>query len=101
MRRARRSMKEVPATTPESDALSRDLKKRAFRVRGGTIMYPFMQAVGLVADHVAGCLRARGRMKPFPLPSPDVQRSHPYYAELRREAPGSTPCRCGTAACGP
>jgi DNA-3-methyladenine glycosylase I len=50
-----RSMKEVPATTPESDALSRDLRKRGFTFVGSTIMYAFMQAVGMVDDHLAGC----------------------------------------------
>lgn len=45
----------VPATTPESDALSKDLKKRGFTFVGSTIMYAFMQACGLVDDHIAGC----------------------------------------------
>jgi len=47
--------KNVPATTPESDALSKDLKKRGFTFVGSTIMYAFMQATGLVDDHIAGC----------------------------------------------
>ena len=50
-----RSMKDVPATTAESDALSKDLKKRGFTFVGSTIMYAFMQACGLVNDHIAGC----------------------------------------------
>jgi DNA-3-methyladenine glycosylase I len=50
-----RSIKNVPATSPESDALSKDLKKRGFTFVGSTIMYAFMQATGLVDDHVAGC----------------------------------------------
>ena len=50
-----RSMKEVPATSAESDALSRDLKKRGFTFVGSTILYAFMQACGLVDDHIAGC----------------------------------------------
>jgi DNA-3-methyladenine glycosylase I len=45
----------VPATTPESDALSRDLKKRGFRFVGSTIVYAYMQAVGLVNDHTTRC----------------------------------------------
>ena len=45
----------VPATTPESDALSKDLKKRGFTFVGSTIMYAFMQATGLVDDHIVGC----------------------------------------------
>ena len=48
---------EIPATTVESDALSRDLKKRGFRFVGSTICYAFMQAVGMVNDHVVGCFR--------------------------------------------
>jgi DNA-3-methyladenine glycosylase I len=51
----RRTMKDVPATSAESDALSKDLKKRGFRFVGSTIMYAFMQAVGMVGDHVDGC----------------------------------------------
>jgi len=47
--------KNVPATSPESDALSKDLKKRGFTFVGSTIMYAFMQATGLVDDHIAGC----------------------------------------------
>jgi DNA-3-methyladenine glycosylase I len=51
----RRHRGGVPATTPESDALSRDLKRRGFRFVGSTIVYAFMQAVGMVDDHLAGC----------------------------------------------
>ena len=55
-----RTMAEVPATTPESDALSKDLKKRGFRFVGSTIVYAYMQAVGLVNDHTTDCfMRAR------------------------------------------
>jgi DNA-3-methyladenine glycosylase I len=49
----------LPATTPVSDALSKDLKKRGFRSVGSTIVYSFMQAVGLVDDHLPGCFRYR------------------------------------------
>jgi DNA-3-methyladenine glycosylase I len=49
---------EVPASTPASDAMSRDLKQRGFRFVGSTICYAFMQSAGLVDDHVAGCFRA-------------------------------------------
>ena len=54
-----RAMSEVPATTPESEALSRDLKKRGFRFVGPTIVYAHMQAVGMVNDHEVGCFRHR------------------------------------------
>jgi DNA-3-methyladenine glycosylase I len=53
----RRSMKRVPARTPVSDALSKDLKRRGFRFVGSTIVYAFMQAVGVVNDHLTGCFR--------------------------------------------
>jgi DNA-3-methyladenine glycosylase I len=48
---------EIPATTPVSDALSRDLRARGFRFVGSTIVYAFMQSVGLVDDHLPGCFR--------------------------------------------
>ncbi len=51
------SMKEVPATSKESDALSKDLKQRGFKFVGSTIMYAFMQAAGMVNDHTTGCFR--------------------------------------------
>jgi DNA-3-methyladenine glycosylase I len=49
----------VPATTPISDTLSKDLKKRGFRFVGSTICYAFMQAIGMVDDHVVGCAARR------------------------------------------
>ena len=54
---SRKSMQQVPATTPESDAMSKDLKKRAFTFIGSTICYAFMQAVGMVNDHLTACFR--------------------------------------------
>jgi DNA-3-methyladenine glycosylase I len=48
---------QVPAISPESDALSKDLKQRGFRFVGTTIIYAHMQATGMVNDHVAGCFR--------------------------------------------
>lgn len=53
----RRTMKDLPAMTSESDAMSKDLKKRGFTFVGSTICYAFMQAVGMVNDHVVGCYR--------------------------------------------
>jgi len=47
----------VPATSPESDALSKDLKQRGFKFVGSTIIYAHMQATGMVNDHVTGCFR--------------------------------------------
>jgi len=53
----RRSLRDVPARTELSDALSLDLKKRGFRFVGSTIMYAFMQATGMVNDHTTDCFR--------------------------------------------
>jgi DNA-3-methyladenine glycosylase I len=55
----RATLKDLPSRTPESDALSRDLKRRGFRFVGSTICYAFMQAVGMVDDHTEGCFRRR------------------------------------------
>ena len=50
---------DVPAKTDISDALSKDLKKRGFNFVGSTIMYAFMQATGMVNDHIGSCFRYR------------------------------------------
>jgi DNA-3-methyladenine glycosylase I len=50
-------MSEIPASTPESDAMSKDLKKHGFKFVGSTICYAFMQAVGMVNDHLVSCYR--------------------------------------------
>src|SRR6185436_3801432 len=55
----RKSLKGVPATTAESDALSKDLLKRNFKFVGSTICYAMMQAVGMVNDHTKDCFRYR------------------------------------------
>jgi DNA-3-methyladenine glycosylase I len=55
----KRMGKDIPARTPQSDALSKDLKKRGFRFVGSTICYAFMQATGMVNDHLVGCYRYR------------------------------------------
>jgi DNA-3-methyladenine glycosylase I len=52
-----KSIKDIPATTAESEAMSKDLKKRGFKFVGSTICYAFMQAVGMVNDHEVGCFR--------------------------------------------
>jgi len=57
IRNRRKSLKEIPPTSRESDAMSKDLKKRGFRFVGSTICYAFMQAVGMVNDHVTSCFR--------------------------------------------
>jgi DNA-3-methyladenine glycosylase I len=53
----RRSMKQVPARTRESDAMSKDLQRRGFKFVGSTICYAFMQASGMVNDHLVSCFR--------------------------------------------
>jgi DNA-3-methyladenine glycosylase I len=59
-----RSLREVPATSPESDALSRDLRRRGYSFVGSTIVYAFMQAVGMVDDHTVDCFRRFPRDNP-------------------------------------
>jgi DNA-3-methyladenine glycosylase I len=66
---ARATMKDVPPTSPESDAWSKDLKRRGFRFVGSTIVYAHMQAVGMVNDHLTTCFRYA------PLASPPPRRA--------------------------
>jgi DNA-3-methyladenine glycosylase I len=54
-----KSLSQLPSQTPESDAMSKDLKKRGFTFVGSTICYAFMQAVGMVNDHMVTCFRYR------------------------------------------
>jgi len=69
----RKSMSEVPATTVESDAMSKDLKARGFKFVGSTICYAYMQATGMVNDHVVDCFRYKQVLG---------------YAGCRRSVPG-------------
>jgi DNA-3-methyladenine glycosylase I len=55
----RKAMREIPASSHESDAFSKDLKRRGFRLVGSTIVYAHMQAVGMVNDHLVDCFRYR------------------------------------------
>jgi DNA-3-methyladenine glycosylase I len=59
----REDMKQIPATSPESDALSKDLKQRGFRFVGSTIVYAHMQATGMVNDHLVSCFRYKACKK--------------------------------------
>jgi DNA-3-methyladenine glycosylase I len=59
---ARRSTKHIPSRTAQSDALSKDLQRRGFRFVGSTICYAFMQAVGMVNDHLVSCFRYKGQV---------------------------------------
>lgn len=54
-----RTMRQIPATSPESDAFSKDLKHRGFSFVGSTVVYAHMQAVGMVNDHIINCFRYR------------------------------------------
>ena len=54
-----KKMKDIPSTSPESDAFSKDLKKRGFSFVGSTVIYAHMQAVGMVNDHLVDCFRYR------------------------------------------
>ncbi len=68
----RSSLRQIPATTSESDAFSRDLKRRGFSFVGSTVIYGHMQAVGMVNDHLIGCFRYRdvrrlGTDRPLPI----------------------------------
>ena len=71
-----RSLKDIPATSAESDAMSQALKKRGFRFVGSTICYAFMQAAGMVNDHLADCFRhaeLTRRMQRWTIPVSDIQ----------------------------
>ena len=57
LRNARRDLKEIPVRTLQSDAMSKDLRKRGFTFVGSTICYAFMQAAGMVNDHLVSCFR--------------------------------------------
>jgi DNA-3-methyladenine glycosylase I len=57
IRNSWKKITDIPSSTPESDAMSKDLKRRGFKFVGTTICYAFMQAVGMVNDHVVGCFR--------------------------------------------
>jgi DNA-3-methyladenine glycosylase I len=81
-----RSMKDVPPCTPESDALSRDLKRRGFTFVGSTICYAFMQAVGLVNDHLRSCRwgGTRRSSRGVPTVTASDRREPPETRERRR-----------------
>ena len=57
-----RSLRQVPARTPESDAMSKDMKRRGFKFVGSTICYAFMQGVGMVNDHIVDCFRYQAEL---------------------------------------
>jgi len=59
-----KQLSEIPAKSPESDAMSKDLQKRGFKFVGSTICYAFMQAAGMVNDHMVNCIRYKELKKP-------------------------------------
>jgi len=59
IRNSWKKIMDIPSSTPESDAMSKDLRRRGFKFIGTTVCYAFMQAVGMVNDHVVGCFRYR------------------------------------------
>jgi len=71
---------DVATTTPESDALSRDLRKRGFRFVGSTIVYAHMQATGMVNDHLVQCFRHE--------PCKRMSRAHPAKSRVASQPPG-------------
>jgi len=75
------SFAEVPATTAESDAMSKALRKRGFRFVGSTTMYALMQSSGMVDDHVLGCHRAVTTSSEAPLSEGSASRDHVDTAE--------------------
>jgi len=93
------SMGDVPATTPEAEALSRDLRSRGFRFVGPTICYAFMQATGLVNDHLVGCpaRRASGASR---TPSP-ARGSSAGARSPRSDSPARSGSRRSRAATAP
>ena len=60
-----RSLAEIPASTPESDAMSKELKRRGFKFAGSTICYALMQATGMVNDHTTDCFRHKELLRCF------------------------------------
>lgn len=74
-----RILGDIPATSAFSDAMSKDMGKRGFKFCGSTICYAFMQAVGLVDDHTAGCWRKTSKGKP---PAPCVRSSSRIFSSI-------------------
>jgi DNA-3-methyladenine glycosylase I len=81
-----RTRGQVPARSELSDLISRDLKKRGFRFVGSTIIYAYLQAVGVVNDHTAGCYLFQARMARRPKPEERSRVARPPKPEGRRVA---------------
>jgi DNA-3-methyladenine glycosylase I len=85
----RRTLAELPARTPLSDAVSKDLRQRGFRFVGSTIVYAHLQATGMVNDHLVGCFRWR-----------EVAQSRPRGGEGSRKSGGRAATRQGSGTAG-
>lgn len=87
-----KTLKQIPARTPESEAMSKDLLRRGFKFVGPTICYAFMQAVGMVNDHLVNCFRHSELARLVDAPPPDINRARaevtvrqtPTVADKRR-----------------
>lgn len=89
-----KSLKDVPASTAESDAMSRDLKKRGFRFVGSTICYAHMQATGMVNDHLESCFRHAelgGNARPRSVRAKAGTATRPVQGQGRKAASTSRP----------
>jgi DNA-3-methyladenine glycosylase I len=84
-----KSSKEVPARTPESDALSKDLKRRGFKFVGSTICYAFMQAVGMVNDHLVECFQHGQLSRKARKPKSKEPSGNAWFVYILRCADGS------------
>lgn len=74
IRHTYKTLKDIPATSPESDAMSKELRARGFQFVGSTICYAFMQAIGMVNDHVTSCFRYKEVARPLDPARATVQR---------------------------
>jgi DNA-3-methyladenine glycosylase I len=86
-----RSMRDIKPTTRASDALSADLKQRGFRFVGSTIIYAYMQAAGLVDDHVTSCFRKQKRQPRTPAGRRTTRRSREEILKELQQAPAVGP----------
>ena len=96
-----KSLKDVPASTAESDAMSRDLKKRGFRFVGSTICYAHMQATGMVNDHLENCFRHAelgGKSRAKPVKSKSGLSAPPAKVKGRKATTASRPRKPGQQA---
>jgi DNA-3-methyladenine glycosylase I len=80
-------VRQIPATSPESDAFSKDLKHRGFSFVGPTVVYAYMQAVGMVNDHLVDCFRYREIRQDWKTGSSTIQKSVEMASKEMRQSP--------------